>query len=1299
MTSEKRPRQSNFAAQLWADVGGTFTDCFVVIGDERRLIKVLSSGVVRGELLSTIDDTVVLATLTHPTPADFWAGATIRLIQSGLCLHEATITRQSPDGRFEFDQAIPAAISDSFCDAVVELDPNLEAPVLAAHLLLGIPLAQPLPVIDIRLGTTRGTNALLTRRGANVGLITTLGFGDCLEIGEQNRPDLFALEIQKTEPLTRHVIEADERLTASGEVLRSLDADSLLAPLRRWKEAGVTSIAICLLHSHVNDVHERLVAEVAKQVGFTQISVSSQVAPMIKLVSRAETTVLDAYLTPILSEYVARLESQFHRDGASLQPSDAPRSRLRLMTSAGNLVDAESFRGGDSILSGPAGGVVALGKIADAYAPEGAIGLDMGGTSTDVCRYAGKIPRDYESRKAGVRVLTPMMSIHTIAAGGGSICDVIDGRMMVGPQSAGAMPGPACYGRGGPLTVTDLNVILGRLPKGCFPFPLSIDSARQRLREVNAKLGEAAFENDEDAAEGFLIIAITHMAEAVRTVSTAQGSDPRDFALVGFGGAAGGHVCAVAEAIGMRRIVDHHDASLLSALGIGLADVGRIRSRGVYQKLEAIDGDQWKVLVESICDEAIGALATEAESGRGSECSAQVQIETDLRYQGTEATLSLAVEPINTLAMRFHETHHAAFGYDQRERNIEVATIRCEATIPSTESMECSSDSRRPLPPNTSEPAKTTAVYFAGTRHEVPLLVRRDVLAGTVIEGPCIVVDENSTLVIEPDWTATKDTHGSFTIVRRTGENLQSSLVEQQADPVTLEVVARRMQGIADSMGELLRRTAASVNIRQRLDYSCAIFTSEGALIANAPHVPVHLGAMGHTVREIRAAFPSMSAGDVYVSNNPYAGGSHLPDVTVVTPMFCGSSSADPSGVPDYYVASRAHHAEIGGKTPGSMPPDAKCLGEEGVVIDTFALKRDGKESWEALREILRSGPFPSRDPETNMADIAAQRAAGVLGVRLLQQLTTSMGWGRVQRCVEALFDLADGLVARWIDSLPTNVMSFRDTLDDGTLIHVQLRVIDKRLVIDFAGTSSVHPGCFNATPAIVTAATIYVLRCVIGGTLPMNDGIMQRIDLRLPNGLLNPPRGETSFSSPAVVAGNVETSMRVVDCLLGAIGLVAASQGTMNNVLIGNDTFGYYETIGGGAGAGPNREGASGVHTHMTNTRITDPEIYESRYPVRLWQFTIRKGSGGDGLHRGGDGMIREIEFLQPLSLAMITNRRGDHRPWGLKGGGDALAGENLLIKTSGEVIHLPAALTINVQAHQRLIIKTPGGGGYGTV
>jgi len=1028
---------------------------------------------------------------------------------------------------------------------------------------------------------------------------------------------------------------------------------------------------------------------------------------MIKLVSRAETTVLDAYLTPILADYVLRLDAQFNRfeSRSSLREDSVSslfrgaksgnRSRLRLMTSAGNLVDAAAFRGGDSILSGPAGGVVALGKIADAFAPQGAIGLDMGGTSTDVCRYSGRIPRDYESCKAGVRVLAPMIAIHTVAAGGGSICDVEDGRMIVGPKSAGAMPGPACYGRGGPLTVTDLNVILGRLPLDRFPFPLDVDAARKRLGEVNAKLGVNRFVPDELAAEGFLTIAVTHMAEAVRTTSTAQGSDPRDFTLVGFGGAAGGHLCAIADAIGMTRIIDHRDASLLSALGMGLADVGRIRTRGIYRMLDEIDAAQWQAWSDAVRVDAIESLTGEVESTIAMDEIAICRLEADVRYQGTEATLILAAHPFATLADRFHQSHRAEFGYDQPKRRIEIATIRCEATLPSLAMLDPQEVAFR------SEEAACSR-NLRGAKGDFD---RDQVEVGSSIAGPAIVVDDNSTLVIDPGWIATKHVTGTFELHRALGASDGARRSRDQVDAVTVEVVARRMQGIADSMGETVRRTAASVNIRQRLDYSCAIFTAEGELIANAPHVPVHLGAMGHTVREIRNAFPAMSAGDVYVSNNPYAGGSHLPDVTVVTPVFCDVAKGAEANAainqqparPDFYVASRAHHAEIGGKTPGSMPPDATCLSEEGVVIDTFALRRNGVEALDQLRMLLTSGKFPSRDPETNLADIAAQRAAGVLGCNYLLQLVESMGMPQVNACVGTLFDLADDLVRRWIASLDAAPMSFRDSLDDGTEIAVRLCPMGDRLEIDFSGTSPVHHGCFNATPAIVTAATIYVLRCVIGGTLPMNDGIMRRIDLILPVGLLNPPRGRTGDDSPAVVAGNVETSMRVVDCLLGALGLVAASQGTMNNLLIGDATFGYYETIGGGAGAGPDGPGASGLHTHMTNTRITDPEIFESRYPIRLWRFEIREGSGGEGLHRGGDGLIRELEFLRPLSLAMITNRRGTHRPWGLDGGGSGLSGKNSLVRANGELICLPAAVTIAVEPGDRLVIETPGGGGWG--
>ncbi len=1056
MTNELRTHgrgTEHFAAQLWADVGGTFTDCFCIVDGLRRSIKVLSSGVVRGRLVLVQDNRVQISH-SLKTAADFWNGATIRIMRDGTSLLTSKVIQQVSSDLLILEHGQSRERHDSIENGLlIELDPGLEAPVLAAHLLLGIPLSQSLPPIDIRLGTTRGTNALLTRGGATVGLVTTLGFGDCLEIGEQNRPDLFALTIQKPEPLTRRVIEVDERLTASGEVLRVLDPETLRKPLTRWLQSGVNSLAICLLHAHVNDIDEKLVVDVAREVGFTNISVSSHVAPMIKLVSRAETTVLDAYLTPILADYVTRLDAQFNRFR-----NEANKSRLRLMTSAGNLVDAASFRGGDSILSGPAGGAVALGKIADAFAPQGAIGLDMGGTSTDVCRYSGRIPRDYESRKAGVRVLAPMIAIHTVAAGGGSICDVDDGRLIVGPKSAGAAPGPACYGRGGPLTVTDLNVILGRLPLDRFPFPLDIDAARKRLREVNAKLGVNRFDRDEQAAEGFLTIAVTHMAEAVRTTSTAQGSDPRDFTLVGFGGAAGGHLCAIADAIGMTRIIDHRDASLLSALGMGLADVGRIRSRGIYRMFDEIEAAQWQTWSDAVRADAIESLSNEGEIIVTGDV-AKSRLEADVRYQGTEATLTLVAHPLATLSDRFHQAHLAEFGFDQPNRRIEIATIRCEATFPSTATLDPLDQPisllveqasplfseqlgqllySKPTGEMRFQAQRSTSVCIEGTALEVLLFNRDQVEPGSSITGPAIVVDDNSTLVIDSGWIATKQATASFELnrVAGTGDGVRRS--RDQVDAVTVEVVARRMQGIADSMGETLRRTAASVNIRQRLDYSCAIFTAEGELIANAPHVPVHLGAMGHTVRETRKAFPVMSTGDVYVSNNPYAGGSHLPDVTVVTPVFCNlehdgnskpESKQEPAR-PQFYVASRAHHAEIGGKTPGSMPPDATSLSEEGVVIDTFALRRDGVEALDQLRTLLTSGQFPSRDPETNLADIAAQRAAGILGCNYLLQLVESMGMPQVDACVATLFNLADDLVRRWIASLDAAPMLFRDSLE-----------------------------------------------------------------------------------------------------------------------------------------------------------------------------------------------------------------------------------------------------------------------------
>lgn len=1306
--------------EVWADVGGTFTDCFVTRGAERKSLKLLSSGKVRSGVVAVAGRSVEADDALDDVDR-FWVGAKVEFLRHGE-LVSGGVGRGAGPGvvstawvgkvigfdaarrTLTLDRDVPSWVT---AGDVIELDAGLEAPVLAARRLIGCPLGQALPPIDMRLGTTRGTNALLTRRGAEVALVTTLGFGDLLEIGEQSRPELFELSIRKPQPLTRRVIEVDQRMDGAGKVLRPLDEEDVIAALKRLRAEGVSSLAVCLLHSHVNDAHERRIGELAAPLGFANVSLSSRIAPLIKLVARAETTVLDAYLNPILQSYIARIAEQLgsHADGSGR------RSRLRLMTSAGNLVDASAFRGCDSILSGPAGGVVSLGKVAKGYDAPAAIGLDMGGTSTDVSRFEGRVARQYESRKAGVRVLTPMVAVHTVAAGGGSICDYVAGRMVVGPQSAGADPGPACYGRGGPLAVTDLNVVLGRLPADRFPFPLDISAARQRLEEVNARMGSGRFATIEEAAEGFLKIAVTHMAEAVRTVSTAQGADPRGMTMVGFGGAAGGHLCGIADEIGITRLIDHRDASLLSALGMGLADIGRVVSVGVYRPLDALDADFWRQTQEDLRGRALRAMEGEV---LGADATVVMRFEADVRYQGVESALPLEIEPIATLAERFHSAHREAFGYDQRHRAVEIAAVRCEAILPS----EAVLDPPAAMEARSGEHDEGDVSHAAeGSREAaMPIRHRRRVLEGTRLVGPCVVIDDTSTLVIDRGWVGIKLPGDSFELIREaggasaagggSGPNANVAAV-QEADAVMVEVVARRLQGIADEMGELLRRTAVSVNVKERLDFSCAVFDADGTLLANAPHVPVHLGAMGHTVRHLMSAYPEMFPGDVYVSNDPYAGGSHLPDVTVVTPVFCdrgsegaiGRKELRSSGRPDFYVASRAHHAEIGGKTPGSMPPDATNLAEEGVLISSFALSRDGVENESGLRDLLTGHRYPSRAPELNLADIAAQRAAGVAGSRRVIEMVTRLGRGLVDSAARRMLGQASDAVGRWIETLGKEPRSFSDTLDDGTRIAVRLVPRDGRLTIDFTGTAGVHPRCFNAPQAITTAATLYVIRCLIGGVLPMNGGITSRIDFVIPSGLLNPPAGADPSRSPAVVAGNVETSMRVVDVLLGALRVAAASQGTMNNVLIGDATFGYYETIGGGSGATAESDGASGVHCHMTNTRITDPEIYETRYPVRLWQFALREGSGGGGRHRGGDGLIREIEFLRPVTLSLITNRRGDHRPWGMEGGDPGKAGRNVLVDLDGKESDLPAAVTRELPAGYRLRIETPGGGGWGRV
>ena len=1283
---------------VWADVGGTFTDCIVIDESTRYHTKVLSSGVIRAKIEAWITSHSFRATelAGHDIPG-FWKNATVSILDPNgnqrplgqitehedgiLTFSEKTSGKSGPENPNSKTASDAESGNTTNQAAVIELNANLEAPVLATRLLLGIPLDTPLPALDVRLGTTRGTNALLTRGGASTAVLVTKGFADILRIGEQDRPQLFSLSIEKNPPLTNRVLEIEERLDASGSVIQPVNIDSVTSVLSKLKSDGIDSLAICLLHSHVNDEHERRIEQLARDSGFHNISRSSEVAPLIKYVSRTETTVLDAYLNPILSGYVTNVWQQFGGDS---------QCRLRLMTSNGKLVSPAAFRGRDSILSGPAGGVVGLGHVAERANAKNAIGLDMGGTSTDVSRYEGRVGRRYESRVAGVRVMTAMMDIETVAAGGGSMCHYnSEQRLAVGPESAGANPGPACYGRGGPLTVTDVNLLLGRVPENRFPFPLNRQAATEALQSVLQKIPqESGLTSTEQLAEGFFSIAVTHMAEAVRAVSTAQGSDVRNMVLVGFGGAAGQHLGRVASVLGMKRILDHPDSGMLSALGMGLADQGQVVTRGVYELLKDLTPEAIQATATKLTQDAQQQLKDELEPGQ----QLTHILEADLRYQGTEASLSIPLSPAETLRERFHQRHKKIFGYIQAELAVELAALRCDATLQSDK--------------NYFSEHQKTVVGTAGTRKmwhegqwvEAQQIDRESLTQAKIISGPAMIVGDHSTLVVEPGWQASKIQDGILEVVCCDTDVKPKELTlktEQQritSDPVLLEVIARRLQGIADAMGEVLRRTAISVNVKERRDYSCAVFRHDGSLIANAPHVPVHLGAMGHTVRQVMQQFPEMSPHDCYLSNDPYAGGSHLPDVTAITPVFCDADTT--KGSPDFYVASRAHHAEIGGRTPGSMPPNATSLAEEGVVIRNFALVKSGNSHEVDLKQLLSTGRYPSRCVSENLADIAAQQAAGAHGVRALTDLAQQYSVKTIDTFMGQILDLAGDSMQRWIQTLPNCPMSFEDHLDDGSRIAATIKRDENHLDVCF-DTSPVHPHGFNATPAIVTAATLYVLRCVSGSDLPLCDGVLRDVTIQIPEGMLDPPHHTDPAICAAVVAGNVETSQRIVDVLLGALGVAAASQGTMNNVLIGDPTFGYYETIGGGSGATAARPGADAVHTHMTNTRITDPEILESRLPVRLRRFAIRRQSGGSGIHRGGDGMIREFEFMKPLVISLLTGRR-NVGPYGASGGAPGKVGRNLLVH-DGKTESLAATASLSVVVGDRLIIETPGGGGWG--
>ncbi|MDA1091200.1 MAG: hydantoinase B/oxoprolinase family protein [Proteobacteria bacterium] len=1151
--------------------------------------------------------------------------------------------------------------------------------------LLGLSPSSPIPpgaVEVVRMGTTVATNALLERGGDRTVLITSKGFADALRIGYQNRPKLFDRHIQLPEMLYEQVIEIDERLAADGAVLAAPDPDTVRKRLTDAFDAGIRSAAIVFMHGYRYPAHENLVADIARNVGFTQVSVSNRVSPMMKLVSRGDTTVVDAYLSPILRRYVDRVAAELEAG-----------TRLQFMQSNGGLTEANLFQGKDSILSGPAGGVVGMARTAAMAGVGKVIGFDMGGTSTDVSHYDGEFERTFETTLAGIRLRAPMMRIHTVAAGGGSICRFDGQRFRVGPASAGADPGPACYRRGGPLTVTDCNVLIGKVQPDYFPHvfgpggdqPLDQQGVRARFNDLAEDIEKTTGQTKpepEDVAEGFLKVAVENMANAIKQISVQRGYDVTDYTLNCFGGAGGQHACMVADALAMNRVLIHPFAGVLSAYGMGLADVRALREHAIEAALDDEDGAAAKL------SETLDQLEAEARSeiaGQGIAANNTTVIRrVHLRYAGTDTALIVAFGSRQAMTAAFEAQHKKRFGFSAPERGYIVEAVSIEAVG----AAETVADPEIEVIDGvaTLRPKDTVRIYSNGAWLDTAVFDREALLPGDKIDGPAIIIEANATTVVEPGWQAETTTLG-HQVLTRTQPRAARHAAGTRANPVMLEIFNNLFMSIAEQMGATLANTSYSVNIKERLDFSCAVFDAAGGLIANAPHMPVHLGSMGESIQVvIRENQGTMKPGDVYALNAPYNGGTHLPDITVITPVF-----DDAGNEVLFYVGSRGHHADIGGITPGSMPPNSTTVEEEGVLIDNVLLSRGGRLREKEILELLSQGPYPARNPHQNLADLAAQIAANEKGVVELRKMADHFGLEVVSAYMGHVQDNAEESVRRVIDVLTDGAFTLK--LDNGARIKVQIS-IDKKsrsAIIDFTGTSKQTNNNFNAPAAVCQAAVLYVFRTLVDDDIPLNGGCLKPLDIVIPEGSLLNPRPPA-----AVVAGNVETSQCVTDALYGALGVLAASQGTMNNFTFGDDQYQYYETICGGSGAGPDFDGTDAVQTHMTNSRLTDPEILEWRFPVLLESFSIRRGSGGQGRHRGGDGTVRRIRFLKPMTAAILSNNRLNG-PHGLENGKPGRTGVNRIERADGSIEDLGPTGSAKMNAGDVFVIETPGGGGFG--
>ena len=1209
------------------------------------------------------------------------------------------IVAKRPDGQF----VIHKLLSEN-------PEHDQDAPVQGIRELMGIPsdvLLSSEEIEVVKMGTTVATNALLERKGDRTVVVITKGFRDALRIGYQNRPYIFARNIILSEMIYERVIEVEERYDAQGRELTPVNVEQVRQDLQDAHDEGIRSCAIVLMHGYRYPEHEQEIATIARELNFSQVSVSHEVNPVMKLVSRGDTTVVDAYLSPILRGYVEQVSSQLSGYLPNSNQEESLPVKLMFMQSNGGLADAQMFQGKDSILSGPAGGIVGAVKTSEIAGFPKIISFDMGGTSTDIAHYGGEYERTLETDISGVRLRTPMMSIHTVAAGGGSIVQFDGTRYRVGPESAGANPGPAAYGRGGSLTVTDCNVMVGKLQPEFFPkvfganadSPLNAEVVREQFSQLTAEISDNRA--PEEVAAGFLAIAVEKMANAIKKISLERGYDVSQYTLCCFGGAGGQHACLIADALGIERVLIHPYAGVLSAYGIGLADIRVLREKAVEANLSEGLLPELEQRLAELEREEKGEL--NRENAKDTE-EIEVLKRVHLRYEGTDSPLIVDFDDVAGMRWQFEAAHRQRYGFIAEEKALIVEAVSVELVAQTETPEEATVERRSDEPP---QPVATVPMYAADVWHDTPVFPREDLQPGDRIASPAIVIEATGTNVIEPGWQAEVTQHNHLILqwqeireaekkedagTREGSDTPHSSLLTPhsnhlQPDPVMLEIFNNLFSSIAEQMGTTLQNTSYSVNIKERLDFSCAIFNQQGQLVANAPHIPVHLGSMSESVRSlIEVRGDALQSGDVYVLNNPYNGGTHLPDVTVITPVF-----ADFSYPPIFYVASRGHHADIGGVTPGSMPPGSTTIDEEGILLDNFQLIEQGHFREKELLDVLGAGKYPVRNTTQNLADLKAQIAANEKGVQELHRMVEQFGLETVQAYMGHVQDNAEESVRRVIDAI--NDGSFTCELDTGGQVHVEITIHreSRSVQIDFTGTSAQQSSNFNAPAAVCKAAVLYVFRTLVDDNIPLNGGCLKPLEIIIPEGcMLNPQ------PPAAVVAGNVETSQIITDTLYGALGVMAASQGTMNNFTFGNERYQYYETICGGSGAGANFDGTDAVQTHMTNSRLTDPEVLEWRFPVLLESFGIRPNSGGKGHHCGGKGVIRRIRFLEPMTAGILSGRRRIP-PFGLQGGEAGAVGCNYVERCNSSVEELDSTAVVEMNAGDAFVIETPGGGGYG--